>query len=83
MIYFDQETFIIHCIENYDQKDRLYRSYTNILHLYHEFGIWTAANNINRDHIDIHTTLGIPFQHPVTWVTRDHTSMRGAIKRGK
>ncbi len=78
--YIDKETLLPYTILNYDQKGRLYRSYVVTWAFLPEMGIYNIAQNINLDHLDIHSTFYPSYHYPAVWLKRGDVSMSGLIK---
>jgi hypothetical protein len=83
IMYIDKETFLIHYVENYDQKGRLYRTSSPRLAFHPEMGMFTFFDGILTDHLDFHSTWGVCFALPAPHLNRNDVSMRsvaGLIK---
>jgi hypothetical protein len=80
----DMETFNFYQNEYYDQKGRLYRSWSGNYGWHPEMGMfsWCGLINLMRDHIDLHSGVQQPYQLPAFW-TRDDVNLKGLVKRGK
>jgi hypothetical protein len=83
LIYLDKETFIFHCIINYDQKDRLYRVNWSHWGFYPEMGSFWAQYFNGADFIDQHSMICSQYLQPAPWITREHVGMQYIIKKGK
>ena len=82
--YFDKETFLLLFSENYDQKDRLYRTLYSIFGFYPEQGMFTWYNGNPMDHIDFHSTWDYFWQNPYAWwMKRDTVSVGSLMRYGK
>lgn len=81
--YFDQETFILYHIENYDQKGRLYRTNTSFTTFVPEMGMTTQRTVISRDHVDLHSSLALPFITPIVHLKRSDVGLEGLVGKGK
>ena len=84
ILYMDKETFMIHLIENYNQKGKLYRTQLANWYFDRETGVHGAPINMPllRDHIDLHTTLGPLITWPASWERRD-LSLQELVRKGK
>jgi hypothetical protein len=80
IVYLDKETLDILFIENYDQKGRLYRTYSTQWAFIPEMGVLTKFNDIMLDHIDIHSTFNPVRYFPAPWLTRKDISIRSMMK---
>jgi hypothetical protein len=80
ILYIDQETFLYHHIENYDQKARLYRTATTVWSDFVEMGMHTLWQGVLRDYVEFHSNLSWNFLFPATWVTREHVNLQSLIK---
>ncbi len=83
ILYIDKETFALLEMVNYDQKGRLYRTQFSMYAWHPEFGNYAIFQNLQADHLDLHSTWAILLCHPATWITRKHVSMNHLIKKGK
>lgn len=82
VLYFDKETFILLFTENYDQKGRLYRT-TDLHYLFTpEMGMFTLANMLCKDHIDLHSMYWKGFNVPAPMIGRDDLNI-GSMVKGK
>ena len=80
IMYIDKETFIMHIVENYDQKGRLYRTTENIPSYYSDLGIGGPELHNQRDYVDYHSFVSRVFIYPAAWIGRDEISLRGLAK---
>lgn len=80
ILYIDQETFLYHHIENFDQKGRLYRTVTNIWSNFPEMGMLTMWQGVLRDYIDLHSNLSFVYSFPAVWINREHVNLQSLIK---
>ncbi len=76
----DKEMLIFWHIDNYDQKGRLYRTYTNTWGFLPEMGIYNQFQVLALDHVDTHSTYYHSYAYPATWLTRGDISMSGMVK---
>jgi len=78
--YVDRELFYVHHTESYDQRDRLYRTYTGPSAWYPESGMisYYAWPQFARDHIDTHSSVTVPFTFPADY-QRSDISVRGSV----
>ncbi len=78
ILYIDKETFINHMIANFDQKGRLYRTYTGSCSFWPEHGMlaWWGNYNVAMDHVDKHTTVEVPWNIPAVY-NRDDIRITG------
>ena len=83
ILYIDQETFLYHHVENYDQRGRLYRTVTAVWSDFLEMGMHTIWQGVLRDYLDTHSNLSWNFEFPATWVTREHVDLQSLIKAVK
>jgi len=83
ILYIDKETFLIHAIENYDQKGRLYRSAYTLYSFVDEMGMPISSILNLIDHLDMHSTLTLMFYTPAPWIGRKHTELQGLFAKGK
>ncbi len=83
ILYIDKETFLIHAIENYDQKGRLYRSGYVMYSFVNEMGMPVSSLLHFRDHLDLHSTMTMNIYTPAPWVGRQHTDLQGLVAKGK
>jgi len=78
--YVDKEMLIFWHIDNYDQKGRLYRTYSNTWGFLPEMGIYNQFQVLALDHVDTHSTYYHSYSYPATWLTRGDISMSGMVK---
>jgi len=83
ILYIDKETFMLHFVENYDQKGRLYRTSESISSFIPEMGMFIYGDNLCRDHVDKHSSWVRTFFTPAPWINRKHISVRGLFVKGK
>jgi hypothetical protein len=83
VLYIDKETLLWYFIENYDQKGRLYRIGMEIRTFIPEMGMHAQRLDINRDHVDLHSSFALPFLTPMYDMGRSDVSLEGLIKKGK
>ncbi len=78
LVYIDKENFLNLHIANYDQKGRLYRTWTSPVAWLPEAGqfLWWAIPNLAMDHVDKHTTVEVPWVFPAAY-TRDDVRISG------
>ncbi len=78
ILYVDKETFINHMIANFDQKGRLYRTYTGTCSWFPEAGMfaWWGGYNVAMDHVDKHSTAESPWMLPAVY-NRDDLRITG------
>jgi hypothetical protein len=79
VLYIDKETFLIHYVENYDQKGRLYRTASPRLAFHPEMGMFTFFDGVLADHIDHHSTWGVCYAVPAPHLERSDVSMQAVI----
>ncbi|MBT8342115.1 MAG: DUF1329 domain-containing protein [Desulfatitalea sp.] len=82
-LYFDKETFLLCLAENYDQKGRLYRTFEYILTFVPDMGMPIMGATLALDHLDLHSTAGIPFCMPVPWAGRENIDLGHLFTKGK
>ncbi len=82
--YLDAETMVAAFMFNYDQKGRLYRSLMAPFGFVEESGMpmEVGVPNIQRDHIDLHTTC-VSVYGPPLLCDRDYFSMKNMSRSGK
>ena len=78
--YFDKETLDLWFMENYDQKERLYRTYSTQWAFIPEMGVLTKFNDIMLDFIDLHSTFETIRYFPTPWITRNDISVKSMMK---
>ena len=78
--YFDKETLDLWFMENYDQKGRLYRTYSTQWAFIPEMGVLTKFNDIMLDFIDVHSTFEAVRYFPTPWITRNDISVKSMMK---
>ena len=80
-IYVDRETFLIHSVESYDQKMRLYRTQDVSYYWWPESGNISLSLLHMRDHLDLHSTFCPFYDNPVAyWIDRRPFSLREILK---
>jgi len=84
IFYIDKETLFYNCIENFDRKGRLYRTFDQQPGFFPEMGAfgWTGGLIVLKDYIDLHSGVQQPFQIPAFW-NREDVSLGGLVKKGK
>lgn len=84
IFYIDKETLNFYHIENYDRKGRLYRTYDVYYTWFPDMGMfsWTGNFPVLRDHVDLHSTIFLPYQLPGKW-NRADTSLEGLMKMSR
>jgi hypothetical protein len=80
IMYIDRETFIMHLVENYNQKGNLYRITENMPCFIADIGINGVELHNQRDYIDLHSFTSRVFIYPATWIQREEISLRGLAK---
>jgi hypothetical protein len=80
ILYIDQETFLYHHIENYDQKKRLYRTVTSLWSYFEDMGMFTLWQGVLRDYLDLRSDLSLNFGFPAIWINREHVNLQSLIK---
>jgi hypothetical protein len=83
LMYVYAEIFTIQAIFNYDQKDRLYRVLWPQWGFYPDMGCYYLQFSNGADLIDQHSMLFTQYFQPAPWITREHVSMQGVMKKGK
>jgi hypothetical protein len=83
LLYIDAETFIYHCIFNYDQKGRLYRVVWPNWGFFPEMGTYCAQYFSGADYLDQHSMICMMYLQPAPWLTREHVGMKHIITKGK
>ncbi len=75
ILYVDKEHLITVHISNYDQKGRLYRTFTSPYGWFPEAGMlaWWGIPSLAMDHVDKHSTIEVPWNIPAVW---DRDDMR-------
>lgn len=73
ILYIDRETFILYDAANYDQKGRLYRTWSAPPKFEPDMGVFHRGSMIGvmKDHLDVHTGLGSDYQLPAFWGRKD------------
>lgn len=81
LFYIDKETFVYYHVENYDRKDRLYRTWDGNYSFFPEMGTltWSGSFILMVDHVDTHSSVEQPYQLPAIWNRKD-LSLEGYIK---
>jgi hypothetical protein len=80
IMYIDMETFMMHLIENYDKKGRLYRTCENISYFYEDLGVMGSEIHTQRDYLDLHSIASRTFIYPAAWAGREQISLRGLAR---
>lgn len=82
ILYVDKETFLYYHIENYDQKGRLYRTWSCNYSWFPEMGALTFSGSLNvqKDALDQHTSVFQPYLLPAFW-SRPNLSIEGSVKQ--
>jgi hypothetical protein len=83
ILYIDKETLLWYLFESYDQKGRLYRTGHEIRTFIPEMGMHAQRVVWDRDHVDLHSSVAIPFVTPIYYMGRSDVSLEGMIKKGK
>lgn len=83
LLYIDRETFDLQYIENFDHKDRLYRTNLQINSFIPEMGLTSICYSHYDDYIDLHSSFSFIYVLPATWVNRTNTDLGGLISSGK
>ena len=76
----DKEFLLPYHIENFDQKGRLYRTWTNTWGFIPEMGLYNQFHVLALDHIDTHSTAYHSFSYPAAWLSRADISLSGLVK---
>jgi hypothetical protein len=73
IFYVDRETFMFYAVMNYDQKDRLYRTFEAGIKFEPEMGAFHngGSSNLLKDHIDTHSCILISYAIPAFWKRKD------------
>jgi hypothetical protein len=83
--YIDKEMFDCPLNDNYDQKGRLYRTQCYLSFAFVPEGGWMinyGGYAVQRDCIDLHSTLAMPNTYPAPW-PRNRFNMYGLLKKAK
>lgn len=80
--YIDKELLTIAFVENYNQKQALYRTSVFLNHFYPDMGALVQSWMLLRDHIDLHSTISDYFVVP-GFFERKEVSMRSMSRFGK
>jgi len=83
ILYFDMETFMLHFIENYDQKGRLYRTSESVTAFFPEMGVFHYGDNLARDHLDTHSSFVRTFFTPYPSIDRTKVGLGHLTTKGK
>lgn len=83
ILYFDKETFNLYHIDNFDQKGRLYRTTDMPTIFVSEMGNFFVTYFFTRDHIDLHSFLGLIYETPIWKLTREDIGMQSMLNRVK
>jgi len=73
IFYVDRETFMFYAVMNYDQKQRLYRTFEAGFKFEPEMGVFHSggSSNLLKDHIDIHSCILLSYDIPAFWKRKD------------
>jgi len=73
IFYVDRETFMFYAVVNYDQKQRLYRTFEAGFKFEPEMGVFHSggASNLLKDHIDTHSCILPSYDIPAFWKRKD------------
>ncbi|MBT8339659.1 MAG: DUF1329 domain-containing protein [Desulfatitalea sp.] len=82
-LYLDKETLLLVFAENYDKRNRLYRTYESILTFDFDMGMPVMGCTLAMDHIDLHSVSGKGFTMPTPWVGREKVGLEYLFKKGK
>jgi len=82
-LYIDKETFLLLYLENYDQKDRLYRDALMRMYFCPEMGVFAVRDVIARDFVDTHSTYVQMFPVPTPDLSRDDFDLRRLSRTAK
>jgi len=80
IILVDRETFMIILTMNYDQKGRLYRSYSMFKAFLSKMGVINAFQELMGDHIDVHSTVSDVITYPTPFLTRRDVGIKRMMK---
>ena len=80
IMYIDKELLALYLVENYDQKDRLYRTYAAQWGFLPQMGRLTKFYDIMLDYVDTHSTFNRIQTYPAPFITRDEISVKRLIK---
>ena len=80
LLWFDKETFLLLRVQNYDQKQRLYRDMFFRHYFDPDMGMPMIADVVARDHLDYHSMMQQFYIVPAPNITRDNLSMRAMIR---
>lgn len=83
ILYIDKETLMWYLYESYDQKGRLYRTGHEIRTFIPEMGMHSQRVVWNRDHVDLHSSVALPFLTPMYYMGRADVGLEGMIKQGR
>jgi hypothetical protein len=75
IFYFDKETFLHARVENFDQRDRLFRSRDTLWVFLPEMGLFNQYYVAAHDHIRIHSSFGYTVSYQGAWLTRKDVSL--------
>ena len=78
--YVDKEILYLYHLDNYDQKGRLYRTYTALWGFVPEMALYNQTQAWELDHVDTHSTNCITYSYPALWLNRADFSMSGLVK---
>lgn len=84
IFYIDKENLFYYCIENFDRKGRLYRSFEVQPGFFPEMGTlgWIGGLINFKDYVDTHSGVQQPYQLPAFWQRKD-VSLAGLVRKGK
>jgi len=73
IMYVDKEMLVFSHVENYDRKNRLYRSYDSYYGFFPDIGGWNWSGHftVMLDYIDQHSTWEQPYVMPAAWSRAD------------
>ncbi len=80
ILYIDQETFHLIFTMNYDQKGRLYRTYSLFPAFLPKMGVIAFFQDVQLDHIDIHSTFNDTMAYPAPFLNRRSMSIKQLMK---
>ena len=80
ILYIDKETFSLFLTMNYDQKGRLYRTYSIFQAFLPKMGLLTWFQDMQLDFIDTHSTIEDSMGYPAPFLNRRDLSVRRLMK---
>jgi hypothetical protein len=83
ILYFDQETFLLLMIENYDRQGRLWRTFEQAYAFYPEIGLINTHWVVLQDHRSGQTSYLDYFSVPAHWVGREDVRIGSMEEAGK